>query len=221
MRRRVVGDRFTINGPQQKRSSNFKNDLNNTYFMGVLANIPIFDELKPLTGNLEFVLYNFHDYFDGIIGIRDLRNLKLNIDTYNKILFNKTIEIPLHYRNEFNIQKIEIPPFTSVLKQIKTNLPNCEIIIPDFQSNDSLKIPSSLLKVHNGLTTIEISNPTNETQLALIDENFLKPFAQNYNTSQFECFNIEEITPSLPLGETNFDFSTIRTDHMNREEKFE
>ncbi|CAG9772585.1 unnamed protein product [Ceutorhynchus assimilis] len=39
MRGRVEGNRFTINGPQQKRSSNFKNDLNNTYFKEALFEV--------------------------------------------------------------------------------------------------------------------------------------------------------------------------------------
>lgn len=39
LRERVEGNRFTINGPQQKRSANFRNDLKNIYFKEALVRV--------------------------------------------------------------------------------------------------------------------------------------------------------------------------------------
>lgn len=72
-----------------------------------ITKIPLFPEVLSLK---DFVLFNFHDYFDGIICIRDLRKLKLNIDFKNKVFFNDKIKIPLHYRQDFLAQKIKILP---------------------------------------------------------------------------------------------------------------
>ncbi|KAK9879626.1 hypothetical protein WA026_006692 [Henosepilachna vigintioctopunctata] len=107
------------------------------------ARIPIFNELKSLNKTLdetiEFVLFEFHDYFDGILGMRDIRRMNLNIDPTNNILFNNQINIPFKYRNQFNTQSFEIPPHTSIMKKLKTSLPNGEVIIPDLSAN-SIKI---------------------------------------------------------------------------------
>ncbi|KAK9877350.1 hypothetical protein WA026_017747, partial [Henosepilachna vigintioctopunctata] len=187
------------------------------------ARIPIFNELKSLNKTLdetiEFVLFEFHDYFDGILGMRDIRRMNLNIDPTNNILFNNQINIPFKYRNQFNTQSFEIPPHTSIMKKLKTSLPNGEVIIPDLSAN-SIKIFNSILKINNGYTNLEFTNPTSKTQLVKIDENFLQPFAKSFDSSQYECFHIDEISP--PRNSTiksDFDFSLIRTDHMNIEEK--
>lgn len=38
---------------------------------------------------------------DGILGIKDIRKLKLGIDTENKRLINQYLEIPFQYRRYF------------------------------------------------------------------------------------------------------------------------
>lgn len=185
------------------------------------AHIPLFDEFKPLEGTLEFVLFNFHDYFDGIIGIRDLRKLGLNIDLRNKVLYNKSIKIPLHYRNEFDTQKLEIPAFSSILKQVKTNLNDGEILIPEISNSDaSIIIPESLLKIQNGLVTLEIRNIHAQTQIFEIDNDFLTPFAERLNEENFECHSFEEVIKNPQIDNTGeFSFENLRTNHLNAEEK--
>lgn len=46
---------------------------------------------KAQNGPLEYVLFNFHEYFEDFIDIRDLGKLSLNIDLNNKLLFNLII----------------------------------------------------------------------------------------------------------------------------------
>ena len=42
---------------------------------------------------------------------------------------------------------------------------------------------------------------------------------QNYSESELECFTIEEVSQTQFINNTDFDFSQIRTDHPNFEEK--
>lgn len=182
------------------------------------AHIPVFDELKPLTGDLEFVLFNFHEYFDGIIGTRDLRELGLNINFENKTLYNDFVQIPLHYRTEFNLQKIEVPPCSSILKRIRTNLPNSEFLIPSLKL-DKIIIPESLIEIKDGTVVLEFINSTNQTEIATLSENFLESFANKFDSQSYECFNIEQITSHQPTENSDFDFSLIRSNHLNSEEK--
>ncbi|CAH1183009.1 unnamed protein product [Ceutorhynchus assimilis] len=128
------------------------------------------------------------------------------------MLFNENVMIPLHYRQEFDYQKIEIPAFTTVLKQIKTELPDGEILIPDL-SNNVINIPSSLLKIENGLTTLELSNPTEKSELIEIDQDFLTPFAKEYHEIHYESFHIEQLSPSFTPGDDTFDLLDSNRSH--------
>lgn len=112
---------------------------------------------------LEFILYNFHDYFDGILGIRDIQKLGLDIQLSNHKLINDYVEIPLAYRSEFNIQKIEIPPSSVVIKNIHTNIPDGTELYFEHLKSKNFEIPSSLLLVKKGTVALEIHNTCNES----------------------------------------------------------
>jgi hypothetical protein len=47
---------------------------------------------------IEFLLFDFHEYFDGILGLKDLREMKLSINLVDKILTNGIMKIPFYYR---------------------------------------------------------------------------------------------------------------------------
>lgn len=186
------------------------------------SKIPLLSEYG-LNAELEFILFNFHDYFDGIIGIRDLRKLNLNIDLTNKRLFNDSTEIPLVYRDEFNIQKIEIPPLSIVIKNINTNIPDeTEIFMPHLH-NKVIEIPASLLLVRNGTVPLEIRNLSNESIIINFDSNSIREKAEIFHSEIFELFNIEQIQskPFTPSDFEDCDFSLIRSDHLNSEEQSE
>lgn len=188
--------------------------------------IPLLSEFG-VKNELEFILYNFHDYFDGILGIRDLRKLNLNIDISNKKLFNEILEIPLKYRDDFSVQKIEIPPFSSVLKQINTNiLDNTEIMMPHIKTNFVEVLPS-LLIVQDNRVPIEIRNLTSQSVIINFDINSIAETCQPFQNNQYEIFNIEQIQSELfnkelfrnnQSNENNNDLSLLRTSHLNNEE---
>lgn len=197
-------------------------------------------ELKE---NLEFILYNFHDYFDGILGIRDLRKLKLNIDLNNRCLVNETCVIPLFYREDFNLQKIEIPPNSIILKQINTDLEdNTDLLMPHI-NNKIIEILPCILKVKDSTVPLEIRNLTNDSVIMHFYPNTIRQKAEIFQAESFEIFNIEQILDFHQnenfqnFSELNFitssdfdlsnnndkpdDFSLIRSKHLNQEEKYE
>jgi hypothetical protein len=61
------------------------------------ADIPAFSEFCS-NDIFRFLLYDFHDFFDGIIGLRDLLKLKLSIDLTNNRLISDSLIIPLYFR---------------------------------------------------------------------------------------------------------------------------
>ena len=49
------------------------------------ATLPLFKEYN-IHNEIDFILFDFHDFYDGIIGLSDLRKLNLNIDLINNVL---------------------------------------------------------------------------------------------------------------------------------------
>lgn len=184
--------------------------------------VPLLKEYNINTP-LEFILFNFHDYFDGILGIRDLRKLNLNIDFVNQRLCNKKISIPLQYRQDFTTQKVEIPANTSVLKKIFTTLPDdTELFFPAIK-NKILEIPASLLRVENGFVTLEMRNLLDHSILIAFSPHDIESKCSLFFEEEHELFNIEQISEANTHQEIekpkSNDFSLIRSDHLNEEKK--
>lgn len=63
-------------------------------FKVVITSFPEFNESHVIT----FVFYAFHSYFDGSIGLNDLREMNLNNYLTNNVLSNKNLPIPSRTR---------------------------------------------------------------------------------------------------------------------------
>ncbi|KAK9711666.1 hypothetical protein QE152_g25331 [Popillia japonica] len=85
------------------------------------ANISLFKELS-ISEPFEFILFPFHNYFDGILGLRDLKRLGLVMDIKRQKLHNSSIKIPFFYRTDFETQKIEIPPSSILDVRVSENV---------------------------------------------------------------------------------------------------
>ena len=178
--------------------------------------IPAFPEFQ-IKKDIEFTLFPFSDYFDGIIGLEELRKLKLNIDLENQVLHNQNqIQIPFNYRHE-NTQNqftIEIPAFTSLQQRFPVDIAEGEIIIPDTKYKE-MWIPETVALANNFKAIFEIQNTSNHT----ICYTFFKPFrATTLQTDEVEIFNFETFIPKYKDNKTNI-LNQIRTDHMNNEER--
>lgn len=51
---------------------------------------------------MDVILYDFHDFFDGLLGLRDIIDLEFIIDPVNQVLRNNEISIPFYYREKNN-----------------------------------------------------------------------------------------------------------------------
>jgi len=158
-------------------------------------------ELKA-SGNFKFVVLNFHEYLDALIGIRDLKKLKFNINLQNNLLTRS-------YGNNFKLyynkpSKIKIKPRTRQLHCISYTKPDSDLFIPTKNIND-VEIQEGLYKIHDGNINIVVENPTSIEQEIEIDdlgEELIEP---------------EEIKPfcfQQDKGLKNLN-NLIRMDHMN------
>lgn len=53
---------------------------------------------KKIPGSTKFYIFDFHEYFDGILGTNDLQKVSLNILLDQNLLTNRDISLSLKYR---------------------------------------------------------------------------------------------------------------------------
>ncbi|KAF2881293.1 hypothetical protein ILUMI_24881 [Ignelater luminosus] len=192
-----------------------------TKFSHFKAKIPLLEEFN-ISDSFKFILFPFHDYFDGILGLGDLRRLGLTMNLQTQRLCNKRLEIPFSYRTDFQTQKAEIPPESIVVKEIKTSLPdNVEIITKDIIcSQNSVEFPACITKVENQVAKIEIKNPTKQTQIVNLNFDFLKQYGPPFDPDNFGCYHVEDmITRSDVHDDNSISIDDLQIDHLNSEEK--
>lgn len=109
------------------------------------------------------------------------------------------------------------------MKNINTDIPDeTEMYIPHLRTAQNIEIPGSLLKVQNGTIPLEFRNQTNEYIVLDFYPDSIREVAQIFDSQNFEIFNIEQITSNFQTydnSDHNQDFSLLRTDHLNNEEK--
>ena len=181
------------------------------------ADIPAFRELQTKL-KINFLLFDFHDYFDGILGFGDLLKMKLSIDPINQVLYNDKIKIPFKYRQPDDTKfTFSVNANECVHLKLPVDAYEGDIILRETKISD-LYLPETLSTAKNGFAVFEIHNPTDTRITTTIDRRIpVVPFPDS-SKEKFHIFNMDEIigTPSKeiiqPINEL------IRTEHLNSEE---
>ncbi|GJQ71442.1 hypothetical protein Trydic_g11167 [Trypoxylus dichotomus] len=144
--------------------------------------------------------------------------LGLRVNLQSQVLTSRTTQIPFSYRTNFDIQKIEVPPESIVSKEIRTSVTEgTEILIDDITFGENLlQVPSCITRVENQSVRIEIQNHTKQSQLMIIDFDFVKEFGNLFDNNEFECFHVENRQPASN-NSNPVSFQNLRTDHLNSE----
>lgn len=178
----------------------------------VIPSFKIFNNSEKL----KFHLFDFHGHFDCLIGVDILNKLEFCVDFKSKTLRNENVSIKLHLQEtSMNMNKIEIfPECEQVIQLDVKNLKNGKALIRK-RTFGPCFINEGIVNVQDGKTVCTVINPT-EQQLTLTTTPIVVEEISQY-----------EISPSPNLNNINteqkfsskFDFSMIRTEHMNEEEK--
>lgn len=178
----------------------------------------IFDIPYPL--DFKFHLLEFHNYFDGIIGLDILMKLKAKLNLVTSLLETPFCSIALQYvrSNKPPICTISVPPRMKIMSKIPVNVDNGEITIP-YQKINGCEIPESLTISKNNFAITSILNPTeNIIKITFIEPIRVFKFDERHT---LELFNVEY---NLARNKKNvkkqkLDFSQLRTGHLNSEER--
>lgn len=169
--------------------------------------MPCFSEFNDKS-NVTLFVYNFHEYFDGLIGSDLLDKWEATIDFKNKRLNtrNASNDIKVYDSRNANLYEDIIPAGTSKLVRVPINIHDGDAIISE-QSISNCVIAECLTTVKNNRGIIEIHNHTRSDVIFSMD-----------HPVQAETY--VENTQSDTLSSRAKDvLSKLRTDHLNEEEK--
>lgn len=184
------------------------------------ADIPTFPEFKH-DSNITFILFDFHHYFDGIIGLKELIRFNFVIDLINKNLVNNNISIPIIYREPHKeMYSITINAHEAITTNVPVLCNNVDIIIPE-TTVGKLYIPETLTTAKNGYAQTELYNFTDETVALQFPEPLKVWMMPDFHKENFDFFHIEDFLPQEPYPKQNLTDirNLIRSDHLNTEEK--
>ena len=182
------------------------------------ALVPAFPEFR-CNYNINFILFDFHDYFDGVLGLQDLVAMSLNIDLTNQKLIGNNLEIPFFYRQPTDTAfTLSVSPGERIIKSLPVNIFEGEIHINETQI-DELYIPEILTTSNNGFAPIEIQNHTNRSISVTLKEPIS---ASPFESIRYEIHNFESFCDDFNRTDTNSKINIdnlLRINHLNAEEK--
>lgn len=172
--------------------------------------IPAFSIFKS-NQEIKLYVFNFHDYFDCLIGVDVIEGLGIKINLKERILETKSEKIKLEvYNTETELHKVEVfPECEQVIELRVKNIQNGEVLIPE-KKLGGCTIQEGVATVVNGKTYCTIHNPTSQQFTLTTRPIVMEEFTEHYTTSS----NLNHMTTN-----PHFSFDLIRTEHLNEEEK--
>lgn len=194
----------------------------------------------PLLGKktTKFYLFDFHKDFDLLLGLDNIKELKINLNFVKDKLMFCDKQIPIRYfnteeqgnnnHNKFK-EKLHFKDTTCYVIKARTqqiikikidNLNNGEGVLP-YRQQDGIEIPQCIVKIINGETYCPVVNNTTRDRRLAVEPMDVEPLN---NFEIYKTNNNKTNTPNFNMisnGNNKLDLSKIRTDHMNTEEKRE
>lgn len=170
--------------------------------------LPCFPEFNERTDITLFV-YNFHNYFDGLIGFDLLEKWGSKIDLKNKLLLTRNAQIPIEMYDSRNVNLYEeiIPAKSSKLLRLPINTLDGDVLVQQ-QTICNCLISDCFTTVENNRGWVKLINNSSNDIIFSMD----RPI-------QAELFNVElNDCVEIPSDRVQAVLSRLRTDHLNAEE---
>lgn len=132
-----------------------KYDLNDT------VTLPIFKEIgKP--GVSKFIVFKFHKYFDGLLGLDYLRKIGAKLDLTTNTLITGNISIPLQLKPNLSSKVYKIPPNSKPIVKLPVDKEEGDIFLNTISLDNGLSISRGLYHANAWFSPVEITNPTSD-----------------------------------------------------------
>lgn len=191
-----------------------------SYLINKQVSLPTFSEFNQ-SGTLKFLIFKFHNFFDGLLGIDSLISLGAKIDLVTRAITTNNAINNINFKTNQSTGILQAPANAKTMLKLPINKTNGTIYINSIELNPTLFISPGLYNVNNGYSFVEITNFSNNAQTFLLESplaaeqydemNFieLNNFDTGYNNN-FEDDNNQHHPQSLD--------TLLRTDHLNIEE---
>lgn len=175
---------------------------------------PIFKEFQE-NGTMTFLIFKFHNYFDGLIGLDILTKLHAKIDLSNKTLVTRNSSIPLLFKPNLSSGKYTIFANTKTIVKIPVDYQNGDVFIKQTLIKPNLTISEGIYSAKEWYCPVEICNSSTNDQTLLIEQPLkVNPYSSSQfiemNNFNFNC-DITEKSPEIT--------KQISISHLNKEEK--
>nr|CAH7731361.1 unnamed protein product [Callosobruchus chinensis]CAH7769577.1 unnamed protein product [Callosobruchus chinensis] len=164
---------------------------------------------------LKFYLFDFHKYFDCLLGVDNLKLIKAFIDLNKEVLILPDSNAKIYFHKTLPSSNfILVEPRTEQIIEVQvSDIANGDVIIP-YTRISNLEIPECIATVKNGKAICSILNP-NDSQIKISHLEPLKvdQFADYELATAINDTNLHNFS----TGEVKFDFSKIRTEQYDYE----
>lgn len=165
----------------------------------------------PDTKKQTFLIFDFHPFFDGLIGYESLKNLKTDIITSTNELKFPSGKIQMK-RKYPEVKSIYLNAHETKTVSLSINVAGDFYLDDDIRINSNVFIHSGLYSAGNGYTQVFITNQSSESCKIDLTNDILKPEINNFETGIPETSERD-----LHLKKKLFD--QLRIDHLNADEK--
>ena len=134
------------------------------------ADIPIFPEFNS-KANFKFYLFKFHQTFDGLIGLDNLKLLKAKLDLPDSKLITEHSVLPIEYyeTNKTQFYSIQLEPHTITKVRLPVKEAEGTITLPKQELQGAI-LRETLTEACNQLAWTELVNDTDDQlQIALTE----------------------------------------------------
>lgn len=162
-----------------------------------------------------FYLFKFHQTFDGLIGLDNLKLLQAKLDLPASLLITKNATLPIEYYETIKTQfySIQLAPNTVSRVRLPVKEAQGTILLPK-QELQGAQINDTLTSACNQLAWTEIINTTDEElQIALTSP----VTSTKLDLDQFHIYTTDIISQESPSPDGKM--PEIRTNHLNSEEE--
>lgn len=191
----------------------------NTHSINQQVIIPGLNEFKT-NEQLQFFLFKFHNYFDGLIGLEMMQQLQIKLDFQNSTLKikNNTI-IPLIFKPNLMSKPYKIDSCSKIIAHLPVDVQNGDIYIKPIKIEEQLIIPEGIYHCKDWYSYMEVVNFSKEPKNFIIDQPIKTEPLENEIHSEIHNFSVTNDNCSYYNISDEDILNLIRINHLNNEEK--
>lgn len=189
----------------------------NSIFIDKEVNVKSFREFNS-NEKINFLLFKFHNYFDGLIGLDILQQLSMKLDFGNSVLEVNSNLIPIHFKPNLKSKSYDVKPRTKIIAKIPVDVEEGDILIEEIPISQDLVISGGIYKCKNYYSPLEVSNISDSEQSFTIEQP-IKAQLLLSNYSESHNFYISCDRSSKNNSHIKQFSDALRLSHLNSEER--